>query len=82
MEQRSNKKEKTYFPPYLSVSIPIGKRIIEPVKIGIPKSHPTCTTLHLKIPLSTKKVTKTPLSVQQAKQIVKANVFKNKIRCD
>ena len=41
MEQRSNKKEKTYFPPYLSVSIPIGKRIMEPVKIGIPKSHPT-----------------------------------------
>src|SRR3970040_1319882 len=75
MEQRSNKKEKTYFPPYLSVSIPIGKRIMEPVKIGIPKSQPTCTTLQLKIPLSTKKVTNTPFRVKQAKHTVNAGAF-------
>jgi hypothetical protein len=74
--------EKTYFPPNLSVKIPIGNRIMEPVRIGIPRSHPTCTTLHLKIPLSTKKVTKTPFKVQQAKHIVNASVFKNKILCD
>jgi hypothetical protein len=74
--------EKTYFPPNLSVKIPIGKRIIEPVRIGIPRSQPTWTTLHLKIPLSTKKVTKTPFKVQQAKHIVNASVFKNKILCD
>src|SRR6187402_1285130 len=82
IEQRRSNKENTYLPPNLSVSMPIGKRMMDPVKIGIPKSHPTCTTSHLKIPLSTKKVTRTPLSVQQAKHTVKANVFKNKMRCD
>ncbi|KFC58415.1 hypothetical protein FEM08_28400 [Flavobacterium gilvum] len=82
IEQRRSNKENTYFPPNLSVNIPIGRRIIEPVKIGIPKSHPTWTTSHLKIPLSTKKVTRTPLRVQQAKHTVNAKVFRNKIRCD
>jgi len=82
IEQSRSNKENTYLPPYLSVNIPIGKRIIDPVKIGIPKSHPTCTTSHLKMPLSTKKVTRTPLRVQQAKHTVNANVFKNKIRWD
>lgn len=41
IEQRSNKVENTYLPPNLSVSIPTGNRIIEPVSIGIPKSQPT-----------------------------------------
>lgn len=82
MEQRSSKKEKTYFPPYLSVRIPIGKRMMEPVRIGIPSNHPTCTTLQWKIPLSTKKVTNTPFKVQQAKHTVNAKVFRNRILCD
>ena len=80
IEQRRSKMENTYLPPNLSVNIPIGKRIIDPVRIGIPKSHPTWTTSHLKIPLSTKKVTRTPLRVQQAKHTVNAKVFRNKIR--
>ena len=82
IEQRRSKRENTYLPPNLSVSMPIGKRITDPVRIGIPRSHPTWTTSHLKIPLSTKKVTRTPLRVQQAKHTVKAKVFKNRIRCD
>ena len=41
IEQRSNNSENTYLPPNLSVNIPIGRRITEPVKIGIPSSHPT-----------------------------------------
>ena len=53
-----------------------------PDKIGIPNSQPVSTTVQLNIPLSTRKVTKTPFKVQQAKQIVKANVFKNNILCD
>ena len=60
----------------------MGKRMMEPVKIGIPKSQPTCTTLQLKMPLSTKKVTNTPFKVQQAKHTVKARVFRNKILWD
>ena len=82
IEQRRSKKENTYLPPNLSVKIPIGKRIMEPVKMGIPNNHPTWITLQLKIPLSTRKVTNTPFKVQQAKHIVNANVFKNKILCD
>jgi hypothetical protein len=82
IEQRRSKRENTYLPPNLSVSMPMGKRITDPVRIGIPKSHPTWTISHLKIPLSTKKVTRTPLRVQQAKHTVKAKVFKNRIRCD
>lgn len=70
------------FPPYLSVKIPMGRRKIAPDKMGIPKSQPTSTTLQLNIPLSTRKVTKTPFKVQQAKQIVNANVFRNKILWD
>jgi hypothetical protein len=79
IEQSNNKAEKTILPPYLSVKIPIGNLKIEPDKIGIPSNHPTSTTDQLKTPLSTKKVTKTPFKVQQAKHTVNANVFKNKI---
>jgi hypothetical protein len=82
IEQRSSNMENTYFPPNLSVKIPIGKRIIEPVRIGIPRSQPTWTTLHLKIPLSTRNVTKTPFKVQHAKHTVNASVFKTKILWD
>ena len=80
MELRINKHENTGFPPYLSVKIPIGNLIIEPVKIGIPNNHPISTTLHSKIPRSFKKVTKTPLSVQQAKQTIKPIVLKKRMR--
>ena len=82
IEHNNNKPVKMYFPPYLSVKIPIGNLKIDPDKIGIPNNQPTSTTVKLKIPLSTKKVTNTPFNVQHAKQIVKANVFKNKILCD
>jgi hypothetical protein len=61
--------------------MPKGNRVMEPDKIGIPKSHPVSTTDQLNIPLSTKYVTKTPFIVQQAKQRVKANVFKKRILC-
>jgi hypothetical protein len=79
IEARINKAECTILPPNLSVKIPIGNLIIEPVSTGIPKSHPICTTLQLKISLSTRKVTKTPFSVQHAKQIAKAKVFRKRI---
>ena len=82
MEQRNNKTENIILPPYLSVKIPIGKRKIAPDKIGIPSNQPTSTTLQLNMPLSTKNVTKTPFKVQQAKQMEKANVFRNKILWD
>ena len=82
IEQSNNKAEYTIFPPYLSVKIPIGNLKIEPDKIGIPSNHPTSTTDQLKIPLSTKKVTKTPFKVQQAKQTENAKVFKNNILWD
>jgi hypothetical protein len=78
-EHKKSKTENTIFPPYLSVNIPIGSLNNEPDKIGIPNSHPISTTVKLKIPLSAKYVIKTPFNVQQAKQIVNANVFKNKI---
>jgi hypothetical protein len=77
--QSNNRIEKTIFPPNLSVKIPIGNLNIDPERIGIPRSHPTSTTLQLNIPESTKKVTNTPLSVQQAKQMVKARVFRKRI---
>jgi len=79
IEQSNNKAEKITFPPYLSVKIPIGSLNIEPERIGIPKSQPISTTVKLNIPLSAKKVIKTPFKVQQAKQIVKASVLRNKI---
>lgn len=60
----------------------MGRRKMAPDKMGIPKSQPTSTTLQLKIPLSTRKVTKTPFKVQQAKHIVNAKVFRNKILWD
>jgi hypothetical protein len=82
IEQSRRRLENTYFPPNLSVKIPMGKRIMDPVKMGIPSSHPTSTILQLKIPLSTKKVTNTPFKVQQAKHTVNANVFRNKILWD
>lgn len=82
IELRINKQEYTGFPPNLSVRIPMGSRITEPVKIGIPRSHPISTTLHSKMPRSFKKVTNTPLSVQQAKQTMKANVLKKRMRWD
>ena len=82
MEQSNNRAEKTILPPNLSVKIPIGNLKIDPDKIGIPNNQPTSITVQLKIPLSTKNVTKTPFKVQQAKQIVKANVFRNNILWD
>ena len=66
----------------IDLEIPIGKRKIAPDKIGIPSNQPTSTTLQLNMPLSTKNVTKTPFKVQQAKQMEKANVFRNKILWD
>lgn len=62
--------------------MPIGNLKIDPERIGIPRSQPTSTTLQLNIPLSTKKVTNTTLSVQQAKQMVNAKVFRKRILCD
>ena len=82
IEQSNNKAEKTILPPNLSVKIPIGNLKTDPDKIGIPNNQPTSITVQLKIPLSTKKVTKTPFKVQQAKQIVKAKVFRNNILWD
>jgi len=82
MEQSNNKAEKTILPPNLSVIIPIGNLKIDPDKIGIPSNHPTSTTFQLKIPFSTKNVTKTPFKVQQAKQIEKAKVLRNNILWD
>jgi len=81
-EHNRSKTEKIILPPYLSVKIPIGSLKIEPERIGIPKSHPISTTVKLNIPLSAKKVIKTPFKVQQAKHTVKASVLRNKIRCD
>src|SRR5690606_38204761 len=79
MEHKRSNNENTYFPPNLSVNIPTGNLITDPVNIGMPNNQPTCTTLQLKMPLSTKKVTKTPFNVQQAKHKVKATVLRNKI---
>jgi hypothetical protein len=80
IDAKINKAECTILPPNLSVKIPIGNLIMDPVRTGIPKSQPICTTLQLKISLSTKKVTSTPLSVQHAKQIANAKVFKKRMR--
>lgn len=60
----------------------MGNLKSDPDKIGIPSNHPTSTTDQLKIPLSTKNVTKTPFNVQQAKHIEKAKVLRNKILWD
>ena len=82
MEQRNNNQVKTFLPPYLSVKIPIGNLAKAPDRIGIPINQPASITVQLKIPLSIKKVTKTPFKVQHAKQIVNAMVLINKILCD
>ncbi|MOA47759.1 hypothetical protein D3C78_1704250 [compost metagenome] len=79
MAQTINSVLKTFLPPNLSVQIPNGNLNIEPVNTGIPINHPTSTTDQLKIPLSTKYVTNTPLSIQHAKHTVNASVFMNKI---
>lgn len=54
MLQSKSKVENTGFPPYLSVKIPKGSLMIEPERIGIPKSQPVSTTDQLKILLSTR----------------------------
>ena len=82
IEQSNNKAENTILPPNLSVKIPMGNLKMDPERIGIPNNHPTSTTVQLKIPFSTKKVTKTPFKVQQAKQIEKAKVLRNNILWD
>ena len=69
----------TGFPPNLSVNIPAGKRNNAPVRTGIPISQPISIGPQSKTWLSTKKVTSTPFSIQAAKQIVNANVLKNRI---
>ena len=79
IEQSNNNAENTILPPNLSVKIPIGNLKIEPDKIGIPNNQPSSITLQLKIPLSTKNVTKTPFKVQQEKQTAKANMLRNNI---
>jgi hypothetical protein len=50
----SNMPNNILFPPYLSVSIPMGNRKIDPESIGKPISHPISDGLQLKIPLSTR----------------------------
>ena len=54
MLHNKSKIENTGFPPYLSVRIPNGNLIMEPVRIGIPRSQPVSTTDQLKILLSTR----------------------------
>jgi len=55
--------------------------MIEPVRMGIPRSQPVSTTDQLKIPLSTRYVTNTPFIVQQAKQTMNARVFRKSTLC-
>jgi hypothetical protein len=54
IEHSINNIEKIILPPNLSVKIPIGRRNIDPDKMGIPSNQPTSTTDQLKKPLSTK----------------------------
>ena len=72
----------THLPPYLSVSIPTGKRKIEPTNTGTPNNQPIWTGVHLNISLLTRKVTNTPFVIHAAKQTVNASVLKNRILCD
>jgi hypothetical protein len=46
--------DKIHFPPYLSVSMPMGNLKTEPESIGNPMSHPISEGLQLKMPLSTR----------------------------
>jgi hypothetical protein len=49
--------------------------MIEPVSTGMPMSQPIWAVSQRKRPFSTRKVTRTPLRVQTAKQRVKARVL-------
>ena len=70
----------TQRPPSLSVRIPIGSRMTEPTKTGIPNKTPICTAFQANILFSTKKVTNTPLIIQAAKHTANAIVLRNNIR--
>jgi len=78
MAEKSKSKVNIGLPPNLSVKIPAGNLNIAPVNTGIPSSHPISTGPHENNWLSTKNVTRTPLSIQAPKQIVNASVLKNR----
>lgn len=80
--QKSKMPVITHLPPSLSVRMPIGNRITEPTKTGIPNKKPISTEFHVNKLFSTKKVTNTPLIIHAAKQTVNAMVLRNNMRCD
>ena len=67
-------------PPNLSVSMPRGNLMSDPVRTGMPISVPIWAVSHSNSPASTRKVTSTPFSIQHAKQTVKAIVLRARTR--
>jgi hypothetical protein len=76
MADNKSNNPKTGLPPNLSVKIPIGKRKIAQVNTGIPINHPISAGPQSNAWISTRKVTRAPLSIQHAKQMVNAKVLR------
>ena len=62
-------------PPNLSVSMPRGNRVSDPVSTGTPIRIPIWLALQSNTWLSTRNVTSTPLSIHAAKHTVNATVL-------